>query len=75
MTISQVKWLSHFDHVWAQVFVVVIPVVVSFAQTLRVVCLEAISDCTILVLSMQVEQNAVKPMFKKNTYHINHLCH
>lgn len=24
---------------------------------------------------MQVEQNAVKPMFKKNTYHINHLCH
>lgn len=46
-------------------FVVVI--LVSFAQTLRGVCLEAISDCTILVLSMQVEQNAVKPMLKTNT--------
>ena len=46
-------------------FVVVI--LVSFAQTLRGVCLEAISDCTILVLSMQFEQNAVKPMLKTNT--------
>lgn len=52
----------------------VVDILVSFAQTLRGVCFEAISDCTILVLSMQVEQNAVKSMFKKNTEISSIIC-